>query len=90
MRRILLRTIASHLVVVLAVVIAVYAAGLQLAPVFLDGSPAGIPPFGDGSPLGEIPVPETVGNLCFAGDGTLYIAATTSLYRIPTTTRGAA
>lgn len=53
MRRILLRTIASHLVVVLAVVIAVYAAGLQLAPVFLDGSPAGIPPFGDGSPLGD-------------------------------------
>ena len=44
----------------------------------------------DGSPLGEIRVPETVGNLCFAGDGTLYIAATTSLYRIPTTTRGAA
>lgn len=43
----------------------------------------------DGSRLGEIAVPETVGNLCFAEDGMLYIAASTSLYRIATTTRGA-
>lgn len=44
----------------------------------------------DGARLGEIPVPEVVGNLCFADDGALYIAATTSLYRIATATRAAA
>jgi gluconolactonase len=40
----------------------------------------------DGSELAHIPVPERIGNLCFGGDdGTdLYIAASTSLYRIPT------
>ncbi len=46
----------------------------------------------DGTPIGRIPVPETVGNLCFGGqDGTtLFIAATTSIYSIETTTRDAA
>lgn len=41
-----------------------------------------------GARLGTIPVPETVANLCFGGeDGTtLFLAATTSVYRIPTTT----
>jgi gluconolactonase len=41
--------------------------------------------------LGTVDVPETVSNLCFGGpDGQdLYITATTSLYRIRTTTRGA-
>ena len=45
----------------------------------------------DGEPLAHIPVPERIGNLCFGGhDGRdLYIAATSSLYRITTTTRGA-
>ena len=45
----------------------------------------------DGRRLGGIPVPEVVGNLCFGGPGrdTLFIAATTSLYRLPTLTRGA-
>jgi gluconolactonase len=45
----------------------------------------------DGQRLGIVPVPETVANLCFGGpDGTtLFIAATTSLYRITTRTRGA-
>lgn len=39
--------------------------------------------------IGRIPVPEKVGNLCFGGiEGTdLYIAASTSIYRIPTLTR---
>jgi len=38
----------------------------------------------DGTLLGKIPVPEKVGNLCFGGaDGkTLFIAASTSLYRV--------
>jgi len=38
----------------------------------------------DGALLGKIPVPEKVGNLCFGGaDGnTLFIAASTSLYRM--------
>ncbi|WAJ34512.1 SMP-30/gluconolactonase/LRE family protein [Arthrobacter sp. FX8] len=42
--------------------------------------------------LDTLPVPETVSNLCFGGsDGQdLYITATTSLYRIRTTTRDAA
>lgn len=46
----------------------------------------------DGAPLGRIPVPERVGNLCFGGPdgGTLFIAASTSIYAIPTTTRDAA
>ena len=45
----------------------------------------------DGVRLGQVPVPETVGNLCFGGmnSDVLYIAATTSLYRLQTTTRGA-
>ncbi|MFC7787746.1 SMP-30/gluconolactonase/LRE family protein [Microbacterium sp. MAHUQ-60] len=54
---------------------------------------------GDGvhvfSPVGDellhIPVPEVVANLCFGGDhgDELFIAATTSLYRVRTTTREA-
>ncbi|WP_439693440.1 SMP-30/gluconolactonase/LRE family protein [Curtobacterium sp. SP.BCo] len=42
--------------------------------------------------VGEIAVPETVANLCFGGDDgtTLFLAATTSVHRIPTTTRDAA
>ena len=45
----------------------------------------------DGARLGTVPVPEVVGNVCFGGpDGsTLFIAATTGLYRVPTRTRGA-
>ncbi len=45
----------------------------------------------DGSLLLHIPVPERIGNLCFGGpDGhDLYIAATSSLYRITTTVRNA-
>jgi len=45
----------------------------------------------DGAPLLHLPVPEKVGNLCFGGpDGRdLYIAASSSLYRIKTTTRNA-
>jgi gluconolactonase len=48
------------------------------------------------SPAGEllerVPVPEKIGNLCFGGDDgrTLYITASTSLYRIRTTTTDAA
>lgn len=40
----------------------------------------------DGEKLGEIPVPEKVANCCFGGDDgrTLYICATTSIYRIRT------
>jgi gluconolactonase len=46
----------------------------------------------DGELLERIPVPEKVGNLCFGGeDGSdLYIVASTSLYRIRTTTQQAA
>jgi len=46
----------------------------------------------DGALLGRIPVPEKVGNLCFGGaDGSiLFVAATTSIYSIATTTRDAA
>jgi len=38
----------------------------------------------DGTLLGKIPVPEKVGNLCFSGhdEKTLFVAASTSLYRI--------
>lgn len=45
----------------------------------------------DGTRLGKIAVPETVANVCFGGPGgdVLYIAATTSLYRVRTLTRGA-
>ncbi len=44
-----------------------------------------------GEQLGMIPIPEVVANLCFGGeDGTdLFIAATTSIYRIRTTTTDA-
>ena len=46
----------------------------------------------DGTRLGEITVPEVTANLCFGGDDgtTLFLAATTSIYRIATTTRDAA
>jgi gluconolactonase len=46
----------------------------------------------DGSRIGEVPVPETVSNLCFGGDDgtTLFLTATTSVYRIATTTRDTA
>ncbi len=48
------------------------------------------------SPAGEllldIPMPETVSNLCFGGDdgADLFITATSSLYRLRTTTVAAA
>jgi len=44
-----------------------------------------------GEEIGRIPVPELTGNLCFGGpDGrALYIAATTSIYRIRTAVRDA-
>lgn len=44
----------------------------------------------DGKRLGLIPVPETTANLCFGGADrrTLYITASTSLYRIPMLTAG--
>ena len=44
----------------------------------------------DGSRLGRVPVPEKIGNVCFGGPDRdiLYIAATTSLYRLRTRTRG--
>ncbi|MFJ3379730.1 SMP-30/gluconolactonase/LRE family protein [Curtobacterium sp. NPDC090217] len=46
----------------------------------------------DGTRIGEVPVPEVVANLCFGGDDgtTLFIAATTSIYRIATRARDAA
>lgn len=46
----------------------------------------------DGTRIGDVPVPEVVANLCFGGDDgtTLFVTATTSVYRIPTTTRDAA
>lgn len=45
----------------------------------------------DGTFIGKVPIPETVANLCFGGPlrDTLYIAATTSLYRLVTRTTGA-
>ena len=45
----------------------------------------------DGELLLDIPLPETASNVCFGGtDGRdLYITASTSLYRVRTTTRGA-
>ena len=44
----------------------------------------------DGTLLGKIPVPEKVGNLCFGGPqgNQLFIAASTSLYRITLHTQG--
>jgi gluconolactonase len=44
-----------------------------------------------GEKVGSIPIPEKVANLCFGGDDgmDLYITATSSLYRIRTTTRQA-
>ena len=44
----------------------------------------------DGTRLARIPVPEKIGNLCFGGAGRdeLYIAATSSLYRIRLGTQG--
>jgi gluconolactonase len=46
----------------------------------------------DGQELGRIEVPELVGNLCFGGPGgtDLYIAGSTSIYRITTEVRDAA
>lgn len=46
----------------------------------------------DGAHLGALLLPEVVGNLCFGGpDGTdLFVAATTSIYHLPTLTRDAA
>jgi gluconolactonase len=46
----------------------------------------------DGTELLDVPVPERVANVCFGGpDGTdLYITASTSLYRLRTTTRDTA
>jgi gluconolactonase len=46
----------------------------------------------DGSRIGEVPMPETVSNLCFGGDDgtTLFLTATTSVYRVATTTRDTA
>lgn len=44
----------------------------------------------DGTRLGKIHVPEKVGNVCFGGEGgnQLFIAASTSLYRITLNTQG--
>jgi gluconolactonase len=46
----------------------------------------------DGRRIGDVPVPEVVANLCFGGDDgrTLFIASTTSIHRLATTTRDAA
>ncbi|MBE6483873.1 MAG: SMP-30/gluconolactonase/LRE family protein, partial [Actinomycetaceae bacterium] len=43
----------------------------------------------NGEEIGRVPVPEKIGNLCFGGpDGTdLFIAASTSIYRLRTNTR---
>jgi gluconolactonase len=45
----------------------------------------------DGTTIGSVPIPEVVANLCFGGeDGTtLFIAATTSIYRVETTVHDA-
>ena len=45
----------------------------------------------DGVRLGAVPVPEVIANLCFGGPdrSTLFIAASTGLYRLPTRARGA-
>jgi len=44
----------------------------------------------EGTVLGTLDVPERVANVCFAPDGHLYIAATTTLYRIQTYSADAA
>jgi gluconolactonase len=46
----------------------------------------------DGARLGRVPVPETVANVCFGGPdlSTLFVAASSGLYRIGTRTRGCA
>lgn len=44
----------------------------------------------DGTVLAFVDVPERVANVCFGPSGQLYIAATTSLYRLRTSTRDAA
>ncbi|MDT7788806.1 MAG: gluconolactonase [Pseudonocardiales bacterium] len=45
----------------------------------------------DGTWLGKIAIPEVVGNVCFGGPAgdELFVAASTSLYRVRTRTRGA-
>lgn len=45
----------------------------------------------DGTDIGTVPIPELVGNLCFGGDdGTsLFVAGSTSIYRLETTVRDA-
>lgn len=45
-----------------------------------------------GERIGAVPVPEVVSNFCFGGDDgtTVFITATTSVYRLATTTRDAA
>jgi gluconolactonase len=45
----------------------------------------------EGQRVARIPVPETVGNLTFGGSNgnDIYVAAATSIYRFPTTTRNA-
>jgi gluconolactonase len=43
-----------------------------------------------GAVLGSIQVPERVANVCFGPDGQLFIAASSSLYRIRTHTSDAA
>ncbi len=44
----------------------------------------------DGTLLGSVDVPERVANVCFGPDGWLYVAATTTLYRLKTSTSDAA
>jgi gluconolactonase len=46
----------------------------------------------EGARIGAVAVPEVTSNLCFGGDDgtTLFLTATTSVYRIATTTRDAA
>jgi gluconolactonase len=54
--------------------------------------PSGIWVFNpDGERLGIIPTPELVGNLAWGGPArdTLYLNATTSLYRLPMAVKGA-
>lgn len=53
-----------------------------------DDSVAVVAP--DGTFLGSFDVPERVANVCFGPDGWLYVAATTTLYRIRTSTSDAA
>ncbi len=53
-----------------------------------DDSVAVVAP--DGTFLEAVDLPERVANVCFGPDGWLYIAATTTLYRVRTSTRDAA